>query len=202
MPTYSWACQTIMEIDNLTTFRKRCRRENLMGHAHFLTFSCFHRRPYLSRDRARQWLVDSIAYAIDQHEFDLWAYVIMPEHAHLIIFPRKEEYSVSSLLSSIKQPVAKKVINFVRRESPEFLQQMEDRQPNGQISLRFWQRGGGYDRNLYSQNEVWEKIDYIHKNPVRRGLASSPSDYLWSSAADYEGIRKGSLLINPEFLPT
>jgi putative transposase len=201
MPMYSWACRMAMETQKIDIHRKRCRRENVTGHAHFLTFSCFHRRPYLSRDRTRQWLLDAIASAIELHRFDLWAYVIMPEHVHLVVFPREEEYSISGLLSSIKLPVTKKAINFVRREAPRFISQMEDRQPGGQTSMRFWQRGGGYDRNLYSPDEVWQKIEYIHNNPVKRGMVGVATDYQWSSAADYQGTRNGPLKINPEFLP-
>src|SRR5437773_12154705 len=133
-----------------TVYRKRCRREDIAGHAHFLTFSCFQRHAFLSRDRSRMWLMDSIALALEKHHLDLWAYVIMPEHVHLILFPREETYDIGGVLSSIKQPVAKRAVNFVRREAPEFAPHMEDRQPNGNCSLRFWQRGGGYDRNLYS----------------------------------------------------
>jgi len=147
------------------------------------------------------WLIDSVGRTLEQHQFDLWSYVIMPEHVHLVVFPRGKNYSISSLLSSIKQPVAKRAANFVRGQAPQFIGRMEDRQPDGQSALRFWQRGGGYARNLYSSDEVREKIEYIHQNPVKRGLVASASEYQWSSAADYEGTRKGPLVINPEFLP-
>src|SRR4051812_32007928 len=40
--------------------RKRCKRFNLPGHAHYLTFSCFQRQPFLSRDRSRQWLIEAV----------------------------------------------------------------------------------------------------------------------------------------------
>ena len=56
-----------------------------------------------------------------------------------------------------------------------------DRQPDGRESHRFWQRGGGYDRNLRSVADVHEKINYIHGNPVRRGLVGGPEEWLWSS---------------------
>ena len=53
--------------------------------------------------------------------------------------------------------------------------------PDGRHSLRFWQRGGGYDRNLWSAREIRRKIDYIHANPVRHGLVARPEDRPWSS---------------------
>ncbi len=61
--------------------RKRCRRYDEVGHAHELTFSCDRRLPLLSRDRTRHWLIEAIQAARGRTRFDLWAYVIMPEHA-------------------------------------------------------------------------------------------------------------------------
>ena len=190
-----------MQAEPQKVHRKECRRENIPGHAHFLTFSCFQRRRFLIKDRTRKWLVESIAIAMETHRVDLWAYVIMPEHVHLVVFPREEQYDIGAILKSIKQPVAKRAVNFVRDEAPEFARHMEERRPNGDRSLRFWQRGGGYDRNLYSDGEVWEKIQYIHGNPVKRGLVGTEIEFLWSSAADFAGIRSGPLDLNWENLP-
>ena len=67
------------------------------------------------------------------------------------------------------------------------LREMADIAPDGQASYRFWQRGGGYDRNLWSPEEIHEKIHYIHANPVRRGLVVRPEDWPWSSVHDYTG---------------
>ena len=78
---------------------------------------------------------------------------------------------------------------------------MEDRQPNGKTHHRFWQRGGGYDRNLVAPRTVHTQIEYIHRNPVRRGLCAKPEDWHWSSAADYAGFRLGPLMIDRESLP-
>ena len=122
--------------------RKTRRSYNEPGHAHSLTFSCFCRRPFLSRDRSRQWLVEAINRARQKHAFDLWAYVIMPEQVHLLIWPREPQYSVSHILTSVKRSVSLTGLFHVRRSASAFLSQMEDRQPSGQIRYRFWQRGG------------------------------------------------------------
>lgn len=182
--------------------RKTCRRYNIPQHAHFLTFSCFRRRPFLSRDRSRGWMVNGVRLACERHRVDLWAWVIMPEHVHLLVFPREREYSISGFLATMKQSVAKRAAAHVRAEAPAFVPQMTDRQPNGRATLRFWQRGGGYDQNLWSADKVWEKIDYIHANPVRRKLVARPEDWPWSSHGDYAGTREGPLPINRQFLPT
>jgi putative transposase len=181
--------------------RKLCRRYNDPGHAHFLTFSCFKRQPFLARDRARNWFVDGIHRGLEIHAFHLWAYVIMPEHAHLLVWPSREVYEISAFLKSIKQSVSKKAVAYVRRVAPAFLPRMLDSQPNGKETYRFWQRGGGYDRNLWSWNRIWDKIDYIHSNPVKRSLCARPEDWHYSSAADYLGLRNGPLPIDLTFLP-
>ncbi len=184
-----------------TLFRKKCKRYNTPGHAHFLTFSCFQRRPFLAKDRSRGWLIDAINSARDKHHFDLWAYVIMPEHAHIVLFPTIDPYDISAIFKSIKLSVANTAIAYVKRYASEFLVQMTDAQPNGNSSIRFWQRGGGYDRNLHSFEEIWEKIDYIHNNPVKRELCGRADDWNWSSAADYSGLRKGPIELNLDQLP-
>ena len=89
---------------------KRCRRYNDPGDAHALTFSCFHRQAFLSRDRSRQWLVDAVELARGKHEFDLWAYVVMPEHVRLLLWPRQASYDMSKILTTIKQSVTHRAL--------------------------------------------------------------------------------------------
>ncbi|MCA8990243.1 MAG: hypothetical protein KDA78_21525, partial [Planctomycetaceae bacterium] len=78
----------------------------------------------------------------------------------------------------------------------------QDQQPSGKTHYRFWQRGGGYDRNLRSTSDVHEKIRYIHENPVRRGLCQFPSDWKWSSAHAWETGENTPLEIQKESVPT
>ena len=125
--------------------RKTCRRYNEPGHAHALSFSCFKRRPFLSRQRTRNWMLSAIDKARAKHGLHLWAYVIMPEHVHVLIHPTSDDYSVSRILTTLKQPLSKRAILYVRQHAPSFLKRMTDTQPNGKRSVRFWQRGGGYD---------------------------------------------------------
>ena len=180
--------------------RKTCKRYNDPGHSHALTFSCFKRQAFLSKDGSRKWLIEAIDRARTKHRFHVWAYAIMPEHAHLLIWPTEVTYDVSDILNSIKQSVAKRALLYVRREAPAFLARMEDRQPNGKTHYRFWQRGGGYDRNVIEPKSAHQQIEYIHNNPVRRGLCMKAEDWFWSSAADYIRASVGPLSIDWESL--
>src|SRR5215208_4898494 len=95
--------------------RKTCKRYNDPDHAHALTFSYFRRQPFLSKDRSRTWLIEAIDRARLKHGFHIWAYVIMPEHAHLLVWPAGPVYDMSDILNSIKQSVSKRALLHVRR---------------------------------------------------------------------------------------
>jgi putative transposase len=71
----------------------------------------------------------------------------------------------------------------------------------GQRHYRFWQRGGGFDRNLWSDKAIFAEIDFVHANPIRRGLCATPEDWRWSSAADRNGTGSGPLAIDFTSLP-
>ena len=125
----------------------------------------------------------------------LWARVMMPEHVHLLVHPRKEEYDISRFLKSVKQPVTNAALRFVREQTPDFLEQMADRQPNGRVSHRFWQRGGGYDTNLWTPKYIWEKVDYILSESGAPGVGKvADPEWKWSSALDFVKGRDEPLL--------
>jgi putative transposase len=181
--------------------RKRCHRINEAGHAHELTFSCYRRLPLLSRDGTRQWLVEAIEKARDQLRFDLWAYVIMPEHVHVLLCPREPDYEISRILWRIKRPVGRRAIEYLQAQAPDWLDRLTVLRADGTSERRFWQAGGGYDRNIVEERTLRAVVDYIHLNPVRRGLVERPGDWEWSSARWYEGTRPVPLEIDAT-LPT
>lgn len=123
--------------------RKRVRSYNIPGHAHELTFSCFRRLPLLSRNRTRRWFVDAMVDLRRAQDLALWACVIMPEPVHVLCWPRQPVHEVRLIRTALKVPVQRAALKFVRQESPAFLKQLEDLQPNGKVHYRFWQRGGG-----------------------------------------------------------
>ena len=67
----------------------------------------------------------------------------MPEHVHVLVYPRNPKYQVGLIRTALKVPVQRKALAFLRRQAPAFLNQLRDEQPNGEVHYRFWQRGGG-----------------------------------------------------------
>jgi putative transposase len=169
------------------TIRKRRANFNDPGNAHELTFSCFHKLPLLSKDRTRKWLVEALDVARRQWDFEMWAYVIMPDHAHVLLCPRQAEYDIVGIRKSIKQSVARRAIQLLKAEAPIWLQRLEVVE-GGKRSYRFWQAGGGYDRNINNVKTAWSSVHYLHANPVRRELVTSPTEWKWSSARWFAGL--------------
>src|SRR3954453_6484341 len=119
----------------------RRRSFNEPGHAHELTFSCYHRYPFLKADRTCRWLAESIDGVRAEHDVQLWAYVFMPDHVHLIVLPRAEVYDMSVLLRAIKEPVGRRAARYLVEHAPEWLPRIT--QVRGSRTERhFWQPGG------------------------------------------------------------
>ena len=179
--------------------RKTRATFNNPGEAHELTFTCFQFRKFLSKDRTRQYAIDSIQRAREKYKFDLWAYVIMPEHMHLLIYPTDELYDISKILTGIKLSVSKKAINYLRRNNPRGLSQLATGHQCAPYA--FWMDGGGYDRNVIKKETLEFMVNYIHNNPVRRGLVERPEQWTWSSFREWQEPGTGAFRLDLESLP-
>ena len=149
--------------------RKRLRRFESPSHARYLTFSCRHRLLLFQNDAIKHVFAEHVAKTRKRTGFHLLAWVIMPEHVHLLIWPSLPEHPVADVTSRLKREFARKVITRWRELKAPILTKLTD--ADGRT--RFWQPGGGYDRNIITEHELREKIDYIHANPVRRGCSRS-----------------------------
>ena len=179
-------------------FKNRQRRRNYdaPGDAHELTFSCYRRYPFLKARRVRIWLKEALDAARVDLDFNLWAYVFMPEHLHLIVRPRREEYAIAAIRQAIKEPVGRQAMKYLRTQRPDWLPRLTRQRGKRQERL-FWQSGGGYDRNISEPRTLVSMIEYIHLNPVRRGLVERAVDWEWSSAAELEGLGTSPVRLDP-----
>lgn len=151
----------------------------------FLTFSCYRRLPLLARDRSRRWLIDSLNEARLRLGFEIWAYVIMPEHVHLLVWLDLTPCRVEHLRAAVKRPVSANARRHLERIGAEGWLRRLTVQKGARAEFRFWQKGHGFDEHLETDRAVADVIDYVHANPVRRGLVDHPTDWWWSSARFY-----------------
>lgn len=176
--------------------RKRRVSINAPCHAHFLTFSCYKGYPLLAGEHSRRWMIDSLERARDRVGFDLYAFVIMPEHVHVLARPRQDDVTIAAMLRGMKQDVARTAAAWLRDQGGAWLRRLSVRKSDGSTEIRFWQRGGGYDRNIFTVEAFRETMDYIHANPVRRGLVADAVDWPWSSARHYAGSADAVLVMD------
>ena len=182
-----------------TSPRKSRKRKayNEPGHAHFLTFSCYHDFRLLVNDVARQWVISALAEVRAKHEVDLHAYAIMPEHVHVLLRPRETDYDMGRVQTALKRPVSWNAKQHLKDSGRmRWLQRLTVRE-GGREVFRFWQAGGGFDRNLWQPVAIHKAIGYIHNNPVRRGLVEKATDWPWSSARFWAGMDGVLLRMDP-----
>lgn len=147
------------------------------GCLHFLTFSCYRREPLLASPRARDVFEQTLDRVRRWYGFYVSGYVVMPEHVHLLI-SEPERAKLSLALQMLKQNVA--------------------RQLNEPEGGSFWQPRY-YDFCVWSEAKRVEKLKYMHRNPVRRGLVSSPEEWPWSSFHHYVSGVEGVVEIESQW---
>jgi putative transposase len=162
--------------------RKRVKHFEDERHVHELTFCCFERQPLLTNDLWRSWFCEVLDSACVRHDFLLLAYVLMPEHVHLLVCSGGTGFRISDLLGDLKRQFSRRVKRHLTVTHDPTLDRLTVRQRPGVTTFRFWQEGPGYDRNLTTSKAIVSAMEYIHANPVRRGLCKRAVDWPWSSA--------------------
>ena len=152
---------------------KRARYQET-GEFHFLTFSCYRRRAYLAAAAARELFEDALERVRRRYLLAVAGYVVMPEHVHLLVNEPR-----CALLSRAIQAL-KLSVSMRSRERP------------------FWQ-AHYYDFNVSTHRKFVEKLRYIHRNPVCRGLVAKAEDWKWSSFRHYQTGMRGTVEIESEW---
>ena len=165
--------------------RKRIKHYDDPGDCRELTFSCYRRKPLLTNDLWREMLSESIARASRRHKYQVVALVYMPEHIHLLVLPLPGASHVARYLFAIKRPFSHRIKQLLTARNSRLLLDLTIRQRPCVTTFRFWQEGAGYDRNLRTACAIDAAVEYIHMNPVRRGLCERAIDWRWSSARYY-----------------
>jgi len=156
-------------------------------HLHFLTCSCYHRQPWLGAARGRDLFLQILEEVRQRYRFVVVGYVAMPDHIHLLI-NEPERGTPSTVMQVLKQRYARRLLQKKRRKAAQGELCPEQEQ-------RVWQRRF-YDFNVWSQRKRVEKLRYMHRNPVKRGLVLEPEQWDWSSYRGYAYDEVGIVKIN------
>lgn len=139
------------------------------GDLHFITCRCYQRRPFLHTADRRDQFLQILEETRQNYRFAVTGYVVMPEHFHLLV-SEPERGSLSLVMQVLKQRYSKSI-----RDKAE---------------KQFWQRRF-YDFNVWTDAKRIEKLRYMHRNPVKRGLVKEPDQWAWSSFRAYAYQEKG-----------
>jgi len=147
------------------------------GQLHSFTFGCYRRRANFSAAASRACFESALERVRQSYGLCVYGYVVMPEHVHLLL-DEPERGELAQVLQSLKQSVARTLA--LRAADP------------------FWQ-ARYYDFNVWSEGKFVEKLRYIHRNPVARGLVHRPEDWPWSSFLHYVTGADGVVVIESQW---
>jgi putative transposase len=153
------------------------RRYQQTQDLHFITFSCYQRQPRLGDAAAKAVFERALEAARLHYGLCVIGYVVMPEHVHLLL-SEPWARSLSTALQALKQSVSRTLA--LRRSEP------------------FWQTRY-YDFNVWTEGKRIEKVRYMHRNPVARGLVARPEDWQWSSFRHYSTGIEGTIEIESDW---
>ena len=165
--------------------RKTVRRYHEHGDLHLFTFNCYQRLSLLTDPRVVCGLSRRIDKALLSHKCKRIAFLYMPEHVHMLVLPSSPTFESELFLKSFKQPLSRFVHRLWETDNYPALPRLMVHYPDRSQTFRFWQQGGGHDQNIRGERRILNATHYIHRNPLRRGLAATPMDWKWSSARFY-----------------
>lgn len=156
--------------------------------AHFITATVVDWVDVFSRKAYKDCIIESLDFCIKKKGMILYGFVIMSNHIHLII--QSENSKLSDLIRDFKKFTAKTILNKIETEPESRADWMLKRfefackSHSRNEKYQFWQYGN-HPEEIFSEKFFWSKLDYIHLNPVRAGIVTKASHYVYSSASNY-----------------
>jgi len=162
---------------------ERFNRNGRKGVLHYLTFNIRDRRQVFRSDLYLRAVCQVLRRHCDEHPAKLVSYVVMPEHMHIVTNP--QDGDINLFLSQLKPAITLRVAEIAHEYGHDkLLSWLYD--PYLQ-RYHLWQ-DGKYNFHLYSERLIWQKINYIHSNPIARKLVRTAADYSYSSFRAMYGI--------------
>ena len=148
----------------------------------FYTATILDWKPLLKQDKYKEVVIKSLRFLVIQKRINLYAFVIMSNHIHLIWQPILE-YTPDKIQHSLMSFTAHKFKKDLQQNHPEVLSKFKVNAPDREY--QFWERNAlGID--LFNEEVFIQKLEYIHRNPLKAGLCTMPDAYYYSSAKFYE----------------
>lgn len=156
----------------------------------FISFAIVYWLDVFTRQVYFNVLEESIAYCRKEKGMEVFAYCFMPSHVHLIF--RSSSEDPSGLIRDFKGYTARKLIKTIEENPQEsrkkwllWMMERAGKKKSNVKQRQFWQQHNK-PIELWSDKVIQQKIDYIHRNPVKSGFVTDPVDWKYSSARNYQ----------------
>lgn len=164
----------------------RLPKLHIQGHVYFVTTGVYQRVPIFTKPSFIIPLYDSLAFYRHQQKFKLLGYVIMPDHIHLVVWPHGR-HTLSDFMRDFKEFTSKRIMR--QAEVEENIALMHSFRlagaETGRAMYKVWQ-DDFFEKHIFTERVLRQKLHYIHRNPVRAGLVETPDKYAYSSYRNYE----------------
>ena len=149
----------------------------------------YHRQSWLASPQRRDLFLAVFEEVRQRYRFVAVGYVVMPDHIHLLI-SEPERGDPSGVMQAIKQGFSRRVLKSLRKRRVATQQELF-----AVGAEHVWQRRF-YDFKVWTARKRVEKLGYMHRNPVVRGLVQEPEQWPWSSYRSYAFGEAGAVQIN------
>ena len=161
------------------------------GYLHFITTSCYQRSALLGGPANRDLFLEVMEQVRRRYRFVVVGYVVMPEHVHLLL-GEPERGDPSIVMKVLKQSFARRLLGRTRAAADPRQSSLWD---TALTEGHVWQHRF-YDFVVFSEKKRVQKLRYMHRNPVTRGLVLTPDQWKWSSYRHYVMGEPGPVLVN------
>lgn len=160
---------------------------------HFVTFTVHQWADVFTRSTYVDILIESLQFCQQEKGLEIYAWVVMNNHCHLIISAKNN--NLSDIIRDFKKFTSKSIYKAIEENPKESRKKWLLKVLKYDDKIWFWEEGY-HGEEIFTKEFFDVKLNYIHMNPVRAGIVEKEEEYLSSSAADFYGIRKGKLVLN------
>jgi REP element-mobilizing transposase RayT len=166
---------------------------------HFITCTVVAWLDVFSRETYKEIILDSLKYCVREKGLRIHAWVIMPNHVHLLV--SSETQLISGIIRDFKKYTSRQIIESMQADPRESRREIMlntfefiGRRNKHNSKYQFWQQGY-HPVELNTNEKLEQRIHYLHNNPVKAGIVWEPMNYKYSSAIDYYSEDPGVLFI-------
>lgn len=161
---------------------------------HFLTMTIVGWVDLFTRKECKDIIIESFKYCQKNKGLELFAYVIMSSHVHIIARANEESAGLSAIIRDMKKHTSKELIKWIKESKiesrSEWLKVLfgyHGRNNSNNKNFQLWIQNN-QPKEIRHPNFMNQKLNYIHNNPIKAGIVNRMEDYRYSSAGNYMGL--------------